>query len=211
MAELHVINRQMATRIRGYSIYLLFIFPCSVFAQQDTLVDKEEFKVLYSQRFQQPLVLWYSSANRPQLVKRKSLDFHQEPGITTSNNEDYQYNRYDKGHLAPAASFSDNRKDLEATFSYLNCALQYDQLNRGQWKQLEEMERRWDDRETLFIRVDVQVDRSCTQLPTGAVVPQSFRKHIYFTGQHQYRCFEFPNGALPGKWDSYEVKCTEHQ
>jgi DNA/RNA endonuclease G (NUC1) len=185
--------------------------PICCLAQQDTLVDKKEFKVLYSQQFQQPLVVWYSSTNRPQFVKRASLDFHPEPGITTSKNDDYKYNRYDKGHLAPAASFSDSRKDLETTFSYLNCVLQYDKLNRGQWKQLEEMERRWDDRETLYIRVDVKVNSSCIQLPTGAVVPQSFRKHIYFAGQHQYRCFEFPNGALPGKWDTYEVKCKEHQ
>jgi DNA/RNA endonuclease G (NUC1) len=43
--------------------------------------------------------------------------------------------------LAPAADFNCDLASLRKTFTYLNCALQYDELNRGVWRLLEEHER----------------------------------------------------------------------
>jgi DNA/RNA endonuclease G (NUC1) len=44
-------------------------------------------------------------------------------------------------YLAPAADFNCDLATLRKTFTYLNCALQYDELNRGVWRLLEEHER----------------------------------------------------------------------
>jgi DNA/RNA endonuclease G (NUC1) len=61
-------------------------------------------------------------------------------GYKTSDTRDYLNNVYDRGHLAPAADFNCDLASLRKTF-YLNCALQYDELNRGVWRLLEEHER----------------------------------------------------------------------
>ena len=54
-------------------------------------------------------------------------------------NDDYVNNVWDKGHLAPAAAFNCDRETIKKTFSYLNCALQHEGLNRGPWKELERL------------------------------------------------------------------------
>jgi len=180
-------------------------------AQNDTLIIKPIYKVLYSQKLQQPISLWYSSTNRPTNVNRGAMDFYTERGVITSDAADYSGNRYDKGHLAPAATFSDNMENLKGTFSYLNCTLQWDELNRGQWKQLEETERIWDNSERLDIQIDIHFTTNSIKLPTGATIPDSFTKHIHFTKQNIYKCYEFPNRHLLGTWGLYQIKCNTHR
>ena len=71
------------------------------------------------------------------------MDFYTPKDVYTSDNEDYKNNVWDKGHMAPAAAFTDTKEKLKTTFSYLNCSLQFDKLNRGAWRELEAQERVW--------------------------------------------------------------------
>ncbi len=136
----------------------------------DVNVDKTIYKVYYSQRFEQPLELTYESTNRPTNVNRGSMDFYGEPGVKTSDNADYANNIYDKGHLAPAATFSDNMVNLKLTFSYLNSALQNQYLNRGEWRLLEEQERKWDDVENLTVKISVDF-KGASLITVGGKAP----------------------------------------
>ena len=45
--------------------------------------------------------------------------------------------------------------NLTQTFTYLNCALQNQYLNRGEWRLLEEQERVWDDKEPLTVIIKI--------------------------------------------------------
>ena len=188
---------------------LLFILPLFLLTASsdlsDVTIDKKIYKVNYSQRFEQPVSLTYESSNRPTKVNRGSMDFYSETNVKTSDNADYVNNIYDKGHLAPAATFSDNEENLKLTFSYLNCALQNQYLNRGEWRLLEEQERKWDDSEKLIIKVDVKFGEGSVILPTGATVPSSFVKHIHFTKQHIWKCYEFINQKPTKKWTEHQV------
>jgi len=188
---------------------LLFLLPLILLTASsdlsDVTVDKKIYQVNYSQRFEQPVSLTYESSNRPTNVNRGSMDFYSEPNIKTSDNADYASNVYDKGHLAPAATFSDNEKNLKTTFSYLNCALQNQYLNRGEWRLLEEQERKWDDIEKLIVTVDVKFGEGTILLPTGATVPSGFVKHIHFTKQHVWKCYEFKNIKPTKKWTEHQV------
>ena len=69
------------------------------------------------------------------------MNFYTQEGIETSDNYDYVNNEYDKGHMAPAGSLNCDTDMLYKTFSYVNCALQQENLNRGVWKKLENRER----------------------------------------------------------------------
>ena len=75
---------------------------------QDVRVKNNVFEVLYSQSLEQPLIIKYRSTNRPTNVNRGAMDFYTEKTIKTSDGADYKGNIYDKGHGAPAATFSDN-------------------------------------------------------------------------------------------------------
>ena len=170
-------------------------------------VTNDVFSVIYSEKLEQPIWLKYRSTNRPTNVNRGSMDFYSEKLIKTSDNEDYKNNIYDKGHIAPAATFSDNMENLKQTFSYLNSTLQDQYLNRGEWRLLEEQERKWDDLESLTVIVKVFFDETSKKLPTGATVPSYFQKHIYFEKQKKWKCFVFLNEKPKFAWGQLEMVC----
>jgi endonuclease G len=186
---------------------LILITLSSSFSQENVLVKNQVFEVLYSQKLESPLWLKYRSTNRPTNVNRGSMDFYTEKNIHTSDAEDYAKNIYDKGHLAPAASFSDNMENLKQTFSYLNCMLQDQYMNRGEWRLLEEQERKWDDSENLTIIIKVFFDDVPKRLPTNAAIPSHMQKHIYFEKQKTWKCFVFLNQKPKFKWSELEMLC----
>lgn len=195
--------------ILGLSL-LLLLFTSFLSDVDIVNIKKSIFEVKYSQKLEQPLMLTYRSTNRPTNVNRGSMDFYTEPGVHTSDAADYAKNIYDKGHLAPAATFSDNLDNLKQTFTYLNCALQDQYLNRGEWRILEEQERVWDDAEPLTIKIELVFDDDSKKLPTGATVPSALEKHIYFEKSKKYKCYYFKNEKPTKKWVDYEIKCAEH-
>jgi len=170
-------------------------------------VTNDVFSVIYSEKLEQPIWLKYRSTNRPTNVNRGSMDFYTEKLIKTSDNEDYKNNIYDKGHLAPAATFSDNIENLKQTFSYLNSALQDQYLNRGEWRLLEEQERKWDDNEPLTIIVKSFFDKDSKKLPSGATIPSHFQKHIFFEKSKKWKCFVFLNEKPKYSWGELEMIC----
>jgi endonuclease G len=176
---------------------------------QDIRVKNEVFEVLYSQSLEQPLVIKYRSTNRPTNVNRGAMDFYKEPNIKTSDAEDYAKNIYDKGHGAPAATFSDNMVNLKQTFSYLNCIMQDQYLNRGEWRLLEEQIRKWDDAENITVLIKTFFDTPVKRVPTGAAIPSYLQKHIYFEKSNKWRCFVFLNQKPKFHWDELEMICEE--
>ena len=194
--------------MKKFIILLPLFFLSSSNSLPDVKINKTIYTVSYSQKLEQPLELTYESSNRPTNVNRGSMDFYIEPGIKTSDGADYVSNIYDKGHLAPAATFSDNMVNLKTTFSYLNSALQNQYLNRGEWRLLEEQERKWDDAEKLTIKISVEFKNKNTVLPTGATVPTGFTKHIYFNNQIVWKCYYFPNVKPTKKWGEHQISCN---
>jgi endonuclease G len=142
-------------------------------------------------------------------VNRGAMDFYKEPNIKTSDAADYKSNIYDKGHGAPAASFSDNMVNLKQTFSYLNCIMQDQYLNRGEWRLLEEQIRKWDDTENITVLIKTFFDTPVKRVPTGAAIPSYLQKHIYFEKSNKWRCFVFLNQKPKFHWDELEMICED--
>ena len=193
----------------------VILFGCSVESvdaqvpkRTNVYVENQVFKVWYNEVYEQPVKLIYTSTNRPKGVDRGSMDFHTEKDVYTSDKADYYRNVYDKGHLAPAATFSDTQENLYTTFSYLNCALQDQYMNRGEWRLLEEQERVWDDTENLTVTVELEFASEHIVLPTGGHVPTTMVKHIYFEKSKKYKCYSFPNIKPTKGWEEHEVKHT---
>jgi endonuclease G len=192
-------------------VFGLILISLSSFSQDTIRVKNQVFEVLYSQNLESPLWLKYRSTNRPTNVNRGTMDFYTEKNIKTSDANDYVKNIYDKGHLAPAASFSDNMENLKQTFTYLNCMMQDQYQNRGEWRLLEEQERKWDDVENLTVIIKVFFDKTPKRVPTNAAIPSHMQKHIYFEKSKKWRCFVFLNEKPKYKWSELEMLCEDSE
>jgi endonuclease G len=191
-------------------LLIVTFISISAFSQKDIKIKNNVFEVIYSESLEQPTWLKYRSTNRPTNVNRGSMDFYTEKNIKTSDATDYIHNIYDKGHLAPAASFSDNIENLKQTFSYLNCMLQDQYLNRGEWRFLEEQERKWDDVEPLTITIEVFFDKPAKRVQTNAAIPSHIKKHIYFEKSKKWKCYDFINEKPNHNWIKSEIVCNKH-
>lgn len=187
---------------------LLLLLVCVFFthttiAQTKTIVT-DIFTVTYSEYYEQPLKLTYIVQCPTGDASRSGLDFYTNDSVKTSNVHDYRNNEWDRGHLAPAAAFNCDRETLKKTFSYLNCALQHEGLNRGPWKELERFERNL--AKFFEVRVSIEVDfgNSPYRVPTGAAIPIGFRKTISF--DNKLYQFYFPNEDVAGEdWFNFIV------
>ena len=188
-------------------LLIVFIGMLLPTVAQGIRIKNNVFEVLYSQELEQPLWIKYRNINRPTKVNRGSMDFYKEPNIKTSDADDYKANIYDKGHGAPAAAFSDNMENLKQTFTYLNCLMQDQYLNRGEWRMLEEQERKWDDTENLTVLIKTFFDTPVKKVATGAAIPSYLQKHIYFEKQKKWKCYVFLNEKPKFSWEELEMIC----
>lgn len=183
------------------------LFTLNLTAQHDSVyvVETPIYLVHYSYTKQQPLKLQYTVQCTHGGVER-SGDFRVDERFATSDGYDYRDNVWDKGHLAPAASFNCTEEMLRATFSYLNCALQHESLNRGAWARLEKFERDLAKFYQVNVVVKLDFNEDCEVLETGATVPVGFWKQIEW--DDKVELFYFPNEDTSGK-DWYDFRVEE--
>lgn len=189
-------------------LFLGLFLALNSFGQTIKTITTDIFSVIYSEPYQQPLRVNYWVQCPRGDADRTGMDFYEVKGVITSDNNDYKNNVWDKGHMAPAADFVCDNATLRKTFSYLNCALQHEGLNRGPWKELERFERDlakafWPTR--VQVVVDILFEDEEQWLPTGALVPSGFRKTIK-VGTESW-VFEFPNANVAGRdWSDFRIE-----
>lgn len=177
-------------------LFSLFLLPLFVFGQtlqpRDSVYIKTDiFEAVYSEVLQQPKFVSYLVQCPDGSASRKGMDFYSVNGVITSDNLDYVSNVWDKGHMAPAADFNCTREMLFQTFSYVNCALQHERLNRGVWRILEQHERELASQYSVRVQIRVVYGPNAEVLPTGATVPTGFYKTIRYNDKVEK--YYFPN------------------
>jgi len=181
-------------------VFLLLFGSWSLSAQSVKTIKTEIFTVVYSEPYQQPLKVNYWVQCPMGDASRSGMDFFKVDGVITSDNNDYKDNVWDKGHIAPAADFNCDRETLKKTFSYLNCALQHEGLNRGPWKELERFERDLAKLYTVDVVIELVFEEKLdgyNRVKGGAAIPSGFEKTIYFDGKEY--TFYFPNQDVAGQ------------
>jgi endonuclease G len=190
-----------------FILFTLIFLPLFSLAQlRDSIFIKTSiFDVVYSEKLQQPKWVEYSVLCSEGTISRKGLDFYSVKGIITSTSEDYENNLYDKGHLAPAADFNCDKDKLKQTFSYLNCVLQHEKLNRGVWRLLEIHERELAKEYKVHVEIRMNYSKNSKVLTTGATVPDSFTKTIIYNNKNEKYFFknEEPKSS---DYNYYKVK-----
>lgn len=193
-----------------YLVLLLLLSAagsCDVLNAEQLTIDKGIYTVKYDTSLEQPLEVSYLVTNRPKNVDRGSMNFKKEAGVHTSDNKDYVNNIWDKGHMAPAAHFSDSMDNLKATFSFLNSALQHERLNRGAWRMLEADVRALSLERDLLVTNYILFSQMSQVLPSGATVPDGFIKKIKAVDGSFEECYFFTNEAPDMPWQDHKVDC----
>lgn len=174
------------------SILSLFFFSLTnQVKRKDVVVKNDIYTINYSEVYEQPLKVVYVVKCSDGNFSRKGMDFYTVEGLITSDDLDYKGNDYDKGHMAPAASFKCDGNYLYQTFSYANCALQQSGLNRGTWKSLEDHERDLARQAKVLVTIKIDINAKCKKLATGATVPKGFTKILEYSGNKE--SYYFPN------------------
>ena len=172
------------------------------------MVTTNIFEISYNEIFEQPNWVKYTVKDIVKNADRDGMNFYTVDSIYTSDDNDYYSNRWDRGHMAPAGSFNDSYENLYSTFTYLNVALQYDDLNRGAWVDLEEQVRKWaDEFGDIGVEIYLEFDSNHIILDTGAHVPSAFYKYVNFPDESK-KCYYFPNVSPNKPWSEHEIDCN---
>ena len=179
----------------------------------ETILKRKGYTVSYNSRLNVPnWVAW--ELNRDKLVERESRsdkflpdpDLPADKAVTT---QDYKGSGWDRGHLCPAG---DNKWDREAmieSFYMTNICPQNHNLNRGDWKELEEACRRWAEQEGPIYIACGPIFYNRQPRTIGSkhkiAVPDAFFKVILCTGSRQPRAigFIYKNTSGNRPLDSY--------
>jgi endonuclease G len=195
--------------MKNLFLTLLLTLPLLVFGQKtlrDSIYIKTDiFEIVYSEVLQQPKFVRYSVQCPNGSASRKGMDFYTCDSIITSDNKDYEKNMWDKGHLAPAANFSCTRDMMYRTFTYLNCSLQQENLNRTTWRLLEARERELAKTQSVTVEIRCVYSPKSIVLPTGATIPDGYYKTIKY-GKTVERYYFKNEKPLSTDYTKYKIK-----
>jgi endonuclease G len=188
------------------NLFLLLLLPISLFAQlrDSVYYTTPNFIINYSETLEGPRSIRYTVACPTGTASRAGMEFYTEKGVKTSDHKDYEANEWDKGHMAPAASFNCNRDMLFSTFTYVNSSLQQQSLNRGVWKKLEVRERELAATGDVKVFIRVEYGNTPTRVPTNAAIPVGYYKELKVGNKRE--CYYFKNVA-PATSDLEAYKC----
>ena len=132
--------------IKTYLISFLLLISFAVSAQDLVTIQHKAYKTTYSKSKNYPVKVewWLTKAmvSCPTKVKRTD-NFGPDPKQIASTNLQQYYNNsgYDRGHNFPAADGACDIVSMTESFYFSNMTPQTPQLNRGDWKMVEELTR----------------------------------------------------------------------
>jgi endonuclease G len=110
----------------------------------DQIVVHKGYTLSYNEGCEQPNWVKYQvKATDLEGDAERKNNFKADPKVKTgsASPNDYKKSGYDRGHLAPAASFKHSQDEMDESFYMSNMSPQAPGFNRGVWKRLEEWER----------------------------------------------------------------------
>ena len=121
--------------------------PAPLKDRPEKILKRRTYTVSYNRELKVPnWVAW--ELNRERLVERESRtdkflpdqDLPESEAVTT---DDYKRSGWDRGHMCPAADNRWHWKAMQESFYMTNICPQHHNLNRGDWKELEDDCREW--------------------------------------------------------------------
>ena len=182
------------------------------------IVDKEFLEICYDYRLKVARAVFYrldgdlvnelNIKERPKFYEEELIDKQYRAKYS-----DYTNSGYDRGHLAPDASFDWSEESLKATYSLANIIPQVREVNQKTWVKVENYAR---DKAVELGEVNVLnlVKYSSNPKVIGEdkiAVSIGFYKILYNKSQNYKECFYYLNSKsnLDDKISSHKVNCSE--
>ncbi len=171
------------------------------------------FSLEYSEEHEQPRWVAYQltadEVNNP--VVDRNDRFRADPNIPTGSAtlDDYKNSGFDRGHLCPAADMKWSNQSMDDCFYMTNMSPQRPEFNRGIWKNLEDLTRRWAVQNRAVYVVTGGVLKK--GLPTIGInkvsIPGQYYKILldYQEPEIKMIAFLLPNGKGTRSLDQYVV------
>lgn len=165
--------------------------------RSEQVIRHEGYTVSYN--FDYKIANWVAYELTPEEAKSKKTErsnkFVPDPLVkgATATNDDYTRTGYDRGHLAPAGDMKWSAKAMRESFYLSNICPQEPGLNRGIWKDLEELSRMWaNDYGALLIATGPVMTDGMKRMGKNRIgVPGAFYKVICYVSGEEYKAIGF--------------------
>ena len=188
------------------NIFFLFFSPLIVFGQvfsdffplsNGELVNHTYYSFSYSEKHEQGEWFFYEIKKERVLgLIHRTDDFRIDPKVKTGSATKLDYYRtgYDRGHLVPAADCSFSTTGMSESFYMSNMSPQHPAFNRGVWKSLEGLVRKWGANSSIYVVTGPVLDDCSLSIGINNVcVPQYYYKVIYDPLEQKMISFILPN------------------
>jgi len=179
----------------------------------EQILVKTGFTLSYSEEHEQAKWVAYkiSKMNIQGKANRKKHNFKEDTAVITGSAtlKDYKKSGYDRGHLAPAAIMIWSDVAMAESFLLSNISPQTASCNRGIWKRLENLMRKWiNNNDSLFIISGPILKITLKKIgPSNVSVPEHFYKVVLKICSDETKAIGFivPNEKAGGDLKKYAV------
>lgn len=180
-------------------------------------VDHLGYSLLYNADYKTPYwVAWHVDKERLKGNTRRADNFLPDPAIDGPQaiTSDYSRSGYDRGHMCPAGDMKWSRQAMQESFYLSNICPQNPNLNRGDWKRLEEKTRELaSSHGEIFVCCGpIYNNKRPKRIGAHRVgVPDAFFKVLLIYNGKNSRAsgFIYPNHAGHKKMSAYAVTIDE--
>jgi len=151
-------------------------------ARGGQIINHKGFTLSYDADYKTPQwVAWELTAAEADGDEPRTNDFLPDPDVRGAKayRADYTRSGYDRGHMAPAGDMKWDAQAMKESFYMSNICPQNHNLNKGDWKDLEELERTWAKRygAVCIAAGPIYTDKDPQRIGTHRVaVPDAFFK-----------------------------------
>lgn len=184
--------------------------------RQEQIITHDGYTVSYNANWRIPNWVAYElTENKTQGTVKRGNDFIPDPQVKghTATTEDYKHSGYDRGHMAPAADMKWSTYAMAQCFYLSNICPQNSNLNKGDWKELEEKGRIWAQQYgSIYIVCGPIVEKTYTTIGKNKVaIPHSFFKVFLRNSGNPPEAigFIFPNKAGNQPLRTYSTSIDE--
>lgn len=171
-------------------------------------IKHQYYSLAYLKKHKQAAWVYYELT--PEMIKgnaKRKNNFRPDPFIKMGNAhlKDYKKSGYDKGHLAPAGDMKISDAAMSESFLLSNISPQNPSLNRGAWKKLENLVRKWGLKRKQLVVVTGPIFRNSHQHigKNNVTIPTAFYKIIYDEKKQTMIGFVMPNQRITAPLKNY--------
>lgn len=185
---------------------------------EQEIIQHTAYTISYNEKAEQPWWVAYllTGEHVANKAAERSNKFMADDAVETGSATpaDYKQSGYDRGHLAPAGDMAWSKETMRESFYMSNMSPQLPNFNRGIWKNLEELVRKWAIKnDSLWIISGPVIEKGAETIGREQVaIPNAFYKIIFDISLKDGRkaiAFYFPHKELHDSFENYATSIND--